>query len=347
MAFGAGLRMSYKLVSIILLTWNPKRFLKDCFESIISQSYLPFELIVVDNGSTDGSADALRPLLDSVSSKKNINWKLELLPANIGFAQGMNRGIAHASGDYILTLNQDVVMNPDYISRLVNEIESEGNRPKGSVAGKILNWRIDINSEDNTIDSAGHEIFTDRIVQARGKNEPAGIYGKSCAVFGVSASAALYNRKALSDVSIGSEIFDRDFFSYLEDVDLDYRLLFKGYESRYVPDAQAKHAGGGSGGRKSFSIRFKAHTNRYLVWLKNEEMSGLIRDFFPIALQELYQFIRTFLTSPLLFLSWFVFPSKAVRAIKKGRIIYADGKEYRRLKEFIRGGRIARKLKSA
>ena len=76
-------------------------------------------------------------------------------------------------------------------------------------------------------------------------------------------------------------------------------------------------------------------------------MSGLIGDFFPIALQELYQFIRTLITSPLLFLSWFVFPSKAVRAINKGRIIYADGKEYGRLKEFIRGGRIAGKLKSA
>ncbi len=339
--------MSNKLVSIILLTWNPKRFLADCFESIVSQSYSPFELIVVDNGSSDGSADTLRALLDSVSSNKNIIWKLELLPANIGFAQGMNRGIAHASGDYILTLNQDVVMKPDYISCLVNAIESEGNRPKGSVVGKILNWRTDINNEDNTIDSAGHEIYTDRIVQARGKNEPASRYDKSCAVFGVSASAALYNRKALEQVSDGSEIFDRDFFSYLEDVDLDYRLLLKGYESRYVPDAQAKHAGGGSGGRKSFSIRFKAHTNRYLVWLKNEEMSGLMRNFFPIMLQELYQFFRTLLTSPLLFFSWFVFPSKAIRVISKGRIIYADGKEYGRLNTFIRSGRIAGKLKSA
>ena len=339
--------MSNKLVSIILLTWNPKRFLADCFESIVSQSYSPFELIVVDNGSSDGSADTLRALLDSVSSNKNIIWKLELLPANIGFAQGMNRGIAHASGDYILTLNQDVVMKPDYISCLVNAIESEGNRPKGSVVGKILNWRTDINNEDNTIDSAGHEIYTDRIVQARGKNEPASRYDKSCAVFGVSASAALHNRKALEQVSDGSEIFDRDFFSYLEDVDLDYRLLLKGYESRYVPDAQAKHAGGGSGGRKSFSIRFKAHTNRYLVWLKNEEMSGLMRNFFPIMLQELYQFFRTLLTSPLLFFSWFVFPSKAIRVISKGRIIYADGKEYGRLNTFIRSGRIAGKLKSA
>jgi len=304
-------------------------------------------LIVVDNGSTDGSADKLRSKLDSVNSNSNINWKLEMLPANTGFAQGMNRGIDYSSGDYILTLNQDVVMDPDYISCLVNEMEREGNRIKGSVAGKILNWQIDTNNEDATIDSAGHEIFSDRIVQARGKNEPAANFNEACTVFGVSASAALYNRMALELVSVGNEIFDRDFFSYLEDVDLDYRLLLKGFESRFAPEAKAKHAGGGSGGRKSFSIRFKAHTNRYLVWLKNEEMSELINDFFPIFLQEVFQLIRTLLTSPFLLFSWFVFPSKAVRVYNKGKIIYANDKEYSRLKEFIHPGRIAGKLKSA
>lgn len=340
-------RMSFKLVSIILLTWNPKRFLGDCFESILSQSYLPLELIVIDNGSTDGSADMLRSKLDSVDSNSNINWKLELLPSNTGFARGMNRGIAYSSGDYILTLNQDVVMDPDYISCLVNEMESEGNRTKGSVAGKILNWQIDTINDESTIDSAGHEIYSDRIVQARGKNEPGANHNEACTVFGVSASAALYNRKALELVSVGNEVFDRDFFSYLEDIDLDYRLLLKGYESRFVPDAVAKHAGGGSGGRKSFSIRFKAHTNRYLVWLKNEEMSELMKNVQPIILQEIFQFIRTLLTSPFLLFSWFVFPSKAVRVYKKGKILYADGKEYDRLRKFIRPGRIAGKLKSA
>ncbi|MFH1514842.1 MAG: glycosyltransferase family 2 protein, partial [bacterium] len=154
----------------------------------------------------------------------------------------------------------------------------------------------------------------------------------------------LYSKKALETVSVGNEFFDNDFFSYLEDIDLDYRLLFRGFESRYVPDAIAKHAGGGSGGRKSFLIRFKAHTNRYLVWIKNEERSGLMKDFFPIALQECLQLVRTLFTSPLLLLSWFYFPTKAIRVAKKGRSVYADGKEYGRLDDFKLKGRLFRKI---
>ncbi|MBU1023017.1 glycosyltransferase family 2 protein [bacterium] len=333
--------MSCKLVSIILLTWNAKPFLSDCFDSISSQDYPNLELIVVDNGSEDGTADNLR---SSLEHKIKIDWKLELLPENTGFACGMNHGIALSSGDYIFTLNQDLVMNPDFISKLVSEIESKRDRPVASVTGKILKWNIDTINGNSIIDSTGHVIFDDRIVEGRGKNEPADRYNEPSEVFGVSAAASLYSKKALETVSVGNEFFDNDFFSYLEDIDLDYRLLFRGFESRYVPDAVAKHAGGGSGGRKSFLIRFKAHTNRYLVWIKNEERSGLMKDFFPIALQECLQLVRTLFTSPLLLLSWFYFPTKAIRVAKKGRSVYADGKEYGRLDDFKLKGRLFRKI---
>ena len=334
--------MSKKLVSIILLTWNGSSHVEECLDSVMRQRYRPLELIVVDNGSTDGTSDMIQTCLHE---KMTIPWKIELLPFNTGFAKGMNRGIAHSNGKYTLTLNQDLKMEEDYISNLVEGLEKEGGTPVGSAIGKILKWNKDNINSGSIIDSAGHEIFSDRIVEDRGKGKSADSFADPCAVFGVSAVAALYDRDTLERVSLKGEIFDNDFFSYLEDVDLDYRLILKGYESRYVPSAIAYHAGAGSGGRKSFRIRFKAHTNRYLVWIKNEKASEFLKDLAPILVQEIFQLFRTLVTSPLLLLSWFVFPSKAMRVAKKGREIYREEeKEYRRLRSFIKRGRLMSKF---
>jgi GT2 family glycosyltransferase len=332
--------MPEKLVSIILLTWNPKRFLDNCLDSISHQDYSHLELIVVDNGSTDGSVENIRKRLESMS---NIPWKLELLPLNSGFAAGMNRGIALSGGAFVLTLNQDVVLSPSYISKLVVSLGGSDEK-NASATGKILKWDIAQDNKLDIIDSAGHEIFTDRIVQARGKNQLAESISGSCRVFGTSAAAACYSRDALNAVSAHGEFFDCDFFSYLEDIDLDYRFILSGYDSMFVHDAIAWHALAGSGGRRSFSIRFKAHTNRYLVWVKNEVFSEMLKDLPAILVQELFQFVRTLFTSPLLLFSWFVFPSKAIRAARKGREIYSRGKDYGRMKPFIQSGRLSKLL---
>ena len=335
--------MPEKLVSIILLTWNGSKYIEACIDSISAQRYRPLELVVIDNGSSDGTSEMLSRF---VPVKLSIPWKAEYLPINTGFARGMNRGITLSSGDYVLTLNQDLVMKEDYISILVEELERKGTYPKGSAGGKILKWESEFTSDNAIIDSAGHEIYTDRIVEGRGKGKPSIQFNETCPVFGVNAAAAIYNRNALDAISEKGAIFDPDFFSYLEDIDLDYRLILRGYESVYSPGALARHAGAGSGGRRNFTIRFRAHTNRYLTWLKNESASELLRDFFPILLQEVIQFLRTLFTNPLLLMSWFVFPSKAKRAYRKGRRLYSDGiKDYSRLRGFIKSGRIAGKLK--
>jgi GT2 family glycosyltransferase len=336
--------MSEKLVSIILLTWNGTRFIEPCLSAVFSQSYNPIELIVVDNGSTDDTPLQLRTILQS---KNATNWKLDFLPLNTGFARGMNHGIAYASGDYILTLNQDLVMDSYFVEKLVEEMEKPGKKIKGSASGKILRWSPDTtSSRSNIIDSAGHVIFTDRIVEARGKSKQSEDFNEPCPVFGISASAGFYSVKALKDVSIDGEYFDNEFFSYLEDVDLDYRLTLGGYEARYVPDAVAWHAGGGSEGRKSFSIRFKAHMNRYLIWIKNERTGDLIHDFFPILLQEVFQFVRTLFTSPLLLLSWFTLPVKASRIIRSGkRINRTSQPDYFALRNFMQKNRLGAKFR--
>jgi GT2 family glycosyltransferase len=332
--------MPEKLVSIILLTWNPERFLDNCLDSISHQDYKPLELIVVDNGSTDGSAEIIREKLESMA---NMSWKLELLPFNTGFAAGMNRGIALSSGTFVLTLNQDVVLSPSYISKLV-EYLSRPDEQIASATGKLLRWDIEQDKKSDIIDSAGHEIFTDRIVQARGKDQLSDNFNRSCRVFGVSAAAACYSRDALNAVSQNGEFFDNDFFSYLEDIDLDYRFILTGYDSMFVHDAIAWHALAGSGGRRSFSIRFKAHTNRYLVWVKNEIFSELLKDLPAILAQELIQLVRTIFTSPLLLFSWFVYLSKAKRMARKGGEIYRNGKDYSRIRAFIQRGRLRKKL---
>ena len=224
MASGLFARMPEKLVSIILLTWNGNRFIESCLDSVVSQNYPSLEMIVVDNGSEDGTAEKIRHLLES---KCRMPWKLELFPRNTGFAYGMNRGIGLANGDYILTLNQDLVMDQNFVSNLVSEIETRAILPKGSVCGKILKWSIDTNTREKIIESAGHEIYTDRVVEGRGRNSPADAYSEPCSVFGVSAAAGLYSVEALDSVSCDGEYFDNTFFSYLEDIDLDYRLILR------------------------------------------------------------------------------------------------------------------------
>jgi GT2 family glycosyltransferase len=334
--------MPNKLVSIILLTWNGSRYLSECLDSVVAQRYRPLEIILIDNGSTDSSPGILS---NYIPLKLTIPYKIEYLPINTGFARGMNRGISLSSGDYILTLNQDLVMNESYISDLIEELEKQDARLKGSAAGKILTWSSNFDNKNAVIDSAGHEIFTDRIVEGRGKGKPASQFDEQCTVFGVNAAAAIYSRSALEKVSKKGEIFDPDFFSYLEDIDLDYRLILKGYDSVFIPSALARHAGAGSGGRKSFMIRFRAHTNRYLIWIKNENISELLKDFVPILLQEVIQFLRTLFSNPLLFGSWFVFSSKARRAYRKRKALYPDGiQDYSRLRSFIRTGRLTGKL---
>ena len=210
-------------VSIIVVNWNGRHHLALCLPSLLALTYPTFEIIVVDNGSTDGSTVFLQERFPSV--------RLISLTKNVGFARGNNIGIRASEADYIATLNNDTKVEPNWLTALVETAES--NPTVGMCAAKLLFWdRPDvINSAGICLDRAG--IAWDRLGgQPNKAPQP-----DPLPVFGASAGAALYRRTMLSQIGL----FDEDFFAYLEDVDLAWRARLAGWGCLYVDTAVVHH----------------------------------------------------------------------------------------------------------
>ncbi len=210
-------------VSIIVVNWNGRHHLQLCLSSIFAQTYPNFEIILVDNGSTDGSQALVREQFPDV--------RLIALRENVGFARGNNVGISASTADYIATINNDTKVDPNWLTALVET--AEANPQVGMCAAKLLFWdRPDIiNSAGICLDRAG--IAWDRL--GGQPDTPAQI--NPIPVFGASGGAALYRRTMLNEIGL----FDEDFFAYLEDVDLAWRAQLAGWDCLYVDTAVILH----------------------------------------------------------------------------------------------------------
>lgn len=210
-------------VSIIVVNWNGRHHLQLCLSSLIAQTYPNFEIILVDNGSTDGSQALVREQFPDV--------RLIALRENVGFARGNNVGIGASTADYIATINNDTKVDPNWLTALVET--AEANPQVGMCAAKLLFWdRPDIiNSAGICLDRAG--IAWDRLGGQRNSATP----GLPTPVFGASGGAALYRRTMLDQIGL----FDEDFFAYLEDVDLAWRARLAGWDCLYVDTAVILH----------------------------------------------------------------------------------------------------------
>src|SRR5450755_500082 len=194
------------LVSVTVVTYNSGRFIKRCLESVLEQKYANLEVVVIDNASTDGTVD----LLEQFAGRCRIYYNDE----NIGFAAAQNQAINLSRGDWVLTLNPDVLLMPNFIQALVDAGQVD---PKvGTVCGKLLtiNPSFDL-PEKERVDSTGI-YFTPALRHLdRGSQEvDNGHYLNFEYVFGATAAAALYRRLMIDDISILGEFFDPDFFVY-------------------------------------------------------------------------------------------------------------------------------------
>ena len=266
--------MSNKLVSVILLNYNCMKFIDLLFESLRRQTYSPAEVLLFDNGSTDGSVEYVRKRYDGISIYE--------MGRNTGFSLPNNEGIRKAKGDYILTLNLDVVIEHNFIEQMVNAIET-GPRV-GWVAGKMLKLTPD-GARCPEIDCLGHHMArfryateTDYSVPFRWED-----YAHPRPVFGASACAALYRRSMLEDVALDGEFFDEDFFAFWEDVDLDWRAQQRGWTCVFTPRAVGYHLRGGSGLSTRPEIAACLLSNRFLTMIKNDDLVHIARDVWPIA----------------------------------------------------------------
>jgi GT2 family glycosyltransferase len=255
-------------VVVIIINWNGKKYLDECLSSLREQTFKKFRIILVDNGSDDGSADYISKIFPEV--------KLIKLDNNTGFAYANNIGIKEAfkdqSVEYIITLNNDTCCDREYLEKMVNCVVAHSDA--GSIQAKVVNY-----FENEIIDSVGILIYPEMSAINRGQKEKdQGQYENEEEIFGASASAALYTHEALEKTMMPSgDYFDSDYFAYYEDVDLAWRLRLAGFKSYYAPKAKVYHVHSATGKNFSPFKAFHIHRNQYYNIIKNLPASFLLK----------------------------------------------------------------------
>ena len=265
-------------VSVTIVTYNSGRFIKRCLESVLSQRYRLKEVIVIDNASTDGTID----ILEQFEDRCQIHYNEE----NVGFAAAQNQAIRLAGGDWVLTLNPDVLLLPNFIQALLDAGQFDSKI--GAVCGKLLTMTAHFEiPERPVVDSTG--IYFNPMLRHldRGSQEvDNGHYLQYEYVFGATAAAALYRRAMIEDISLDGEFFDSDFFVYREDADVAWRAQLMGWKCLYVPYARGYHVRKVlPGNRSALPAEINMHSvkNRFLMRLKNISTDLYWRNWFSIT----------------------------------------------------------------
>ena len=229
-----------------------------CLRTLLAQTRPPDELVVIDNGSTDGSLDRLSAEHPAIKVQRN--------ERNLGFARAANQAVAAATRKWLLLANLDVEFERDYIARLVAAGERDDRI--GSVTGKLLRPKT---TEGSIVDSTGHTIYRNGWAANRGEGElDEGQWERAEEVFGVTAAAPLYRVSMLTEICEGAaRPFDERFFAYIEDVDLDWRMRWLGWKAWYEP-AVATHFRSATGFRRKAFILRHILKNRLLLVADND-----------------------------------------------------------------------------
>ena len=327
--------MTKPLVSVVILSYNSRRYIEKCLDSILRQDYSNIEILILINGSDDGSAEMIK-------SKYSRIRKIKILDpgANLWFSEGNNYVFGYAKGEYIMALNQDTVLRSNFVRLLVEAMEADSSL--GSVTGKLLHYKFEIDSETKILDSTGIEMFKTRRVIDRGQWEvDFGQYDGDTDVFGASGAAALYRKSALEQTKIpktseGYEYFDEDFIAYKEDVDLAWRLRLEGYKCQYIPQAIVFH--GRNVGRswptqlirfilnrrrQSREIRKLSFKNHYLMMVKNEVPAVFWRHFGYILAREILLLFYTIIFEQFQIFAFRDFFKQLPSALRKRKLIMA------------------------
>ena len=237
--------MPTPLVSAIVVNRNGARLLPESLASLFAQTWKEIEVILVDNASSDGSADAAR---------EQYGERLRILrnARNEGFARGNNQAIELARGEWVFLLNNDAVLDPRAIEELMRAV---GGRPDvGMLACRVLCY-----DKPNVIDSVGLLIYPDGVCRPRGWEEKdTGQYDRPEEILAPVGSASAW-RRAMID-AVGA--FDESYFAYLEDLDLGMRGQLEGWKALYVPTAVARHAKSTTAGNYSKFKAYQVERNR-------------------------------------------------------------------------------------
>ena len=246
-------------ISVIIVNWNGRQFLDDCLGAMRRQTFRDFETIVVDNGSSDASAEYIRQQFPEV--------RLLVLGENLGFTGGNLAGYQIAGGELIVLLNNDTEAHPEWLEEI--HAASQVYPNAGSFASKMMYY-----DARERIENCGFDLGTCGITMDLGRDEPDGpAWSTPREVFGACGGAAAYRRSMLDDIGF----LDPDFFAVYEDVDLSFRAQLRGYACVFVPRALVFHRYRSTLGTRSPAQVFYSQRNIEFVYLKNMPKGLILR----------------------------------------------------------------------
>ena len=253
-------------LSVIIPNYNGKKYLGDCLRSLEKQTFGVFDVIIVDNGSTDGSQEYIKT--------KWPNVQLIELPENTGFANAVNVGIKAAESEYVFLLNNDTMCDELAIESLVKVMDNK--KKLFSAQAKMLQMKAPHN-----IDDCGDLYCALGWAFTPGKDADNSHFRRRESITSACAGAAIYRKEYFEKVGY----FDEEHFCYLEDVDIGYRARLKGYANVMEPTAIVYHVGSASSGSRynAFKVQLTAANNLFLIY-KNMPVMQLIINFVPICI---------------------------------------------------------------
>lgn len=250
------------LVSVIIPSWNGEKLLKTCLSSLKKQSFNNFEVIMVDNGSTDGSVDYIRKYFPEV--------KIIQLKKNFGFARAVNEGIRKSVGKYIFLLNNDTEINKDCLKFLVMDIQK---KKVEFVVPKFLDFYqrdiLELAGNSFVIDAVGHLYST-----AIGKKDSQK-FSISGFTFLAPGGGCLFQKLLFEKVGL----FDEDYFLYLEDADFSLRAQLAGFKGWYEPKAKIYHIKMATSSKNTKLVNYLVFRNMMITVLKNYPLKLILTNF--------------------------------------------------------------------
>lgn len=245
------------MVTVVIVNYNGGDLICQCLTALERQSFQDFATVVVDNNSVDDSVAAIR--------KSHPTVPILQLDKNLGFAGGVNRALQeNALGPWVALLNPDAFPTKDWLENLVSSARCH---PECAAFGS----RMFSDQDQRMLDGVGDVYHVSGLPWRKGhgcRNSP--LYDQETEIFAPCAAAALYRTSALTEIGP----LDEDFFLYVEDVDLGFRLRLAGYRALYVPTAHIRHLGSAFVGKHSDSQIYHGHRN--LVWVFVKNMPGVL-----------------------------------------------------------------------
>lgn len=245
------------IISVIIVNYNGLRHLEKCLTSLEKQTFIHFEVIFVDNGSTDGSVDYVKKYFPDI--------QIVELDKNKGFCRGNNWGLKYSSGDFIALLNNDTQLDIKWLEELDRAVR------KKSDVGIFASCLINYYSRD-IIDTAGDGYDICGVGFKIGEGQQVRKFQKERYVFGACAGAALYSRAMINEIGF----LDNRFFAYGEDLDLSFRAKLAGYKCLYVPKAKVYHKINQTSGKRSDFILYQTRRNIEYTYFKNMPFALLL-----------------------------------------------------------------------